>query len=138
MDATFIFPSRIPNFQERLCLCFKVEVFVWHRIDCFCVMSPLPHMQRMQERRLMCCYLWHILTMNPCKISWLEFPILRVGVSADLAELFCVFPFVLWRYNRGAVVVAQVLWPDFVVVVQARWILDSSDLSVNRFVQFGR
>jgi hypothetical protein len=43
MDATFIFPSRIPNFQERLCLCFKAEVFVWHRIDCFCVMSPPPH-----------------------------------------------------------------------------------------------
>jgi hypothetical protein len=53
--STFIFPSRIPNFQERLCLCFKVEVFVWHQIDCFCVMSPPPHMQRMQERRRMCC-----------------------------------------------------------------------------------
>jgi hypothetical protein len=36
------------------------------------------------------------------------------------------------------VAIAQVLWPDFAVVVQARWILDSSDLSVNRFVQFGR
>jgi hypothetical protein len=69
---------------------------------------------------------------------WLEFPILRVGVSADLAELFCVFPFILWRYNMGTVAVAQVLWPDFAVVVQARWIFDSSDLSDNRFVQFGR
>jgi hypothetical protein len=67
-----------------------------------------------------------------------EFPILRVGVSADLAKLFCVFPFVLWRYNRGTVAVAHVLWPDFAVVVQARWILDSSDLSVNKFVQFSR
>jgi hypothetical protein len=36
------------------------------------------------------------------------------------------------------VAVAQVLWPDFAVVVQAWWILDSSDLSVNRFVQFDR
>jgi hypothetical protein len=36
------------------------------------------------------------------------------------------------------VAVAQVLWLDFAVVVQARWILDSSDLSINRFVQFGR
>ncbi len=34
--------------------------------------------------------------------------------------------------------VAQVLWPDFAVVVQAWWILDSSDLSVNRFVQFDK
>jgi hypothetical protein len=34
--------------------------------------------------------------------------------------------------------VAQVLWSDFAVVVQAWWILDSSDLSVNRFVQFDR
>jgi len=36
------------------------------------------------------------------------------------------------------VAIAQVLWPDFAVVVQARWIFDSSDLSVNMFVQFGR
>jgi hypothetical protein len=36
------------------------------------------------------------------------------------------------------VAVAQVLWPDFAVIVQAQWIFDSSDLSVNRFVQFGR
>ncbi len=34
--------------------------------------------------------------------------------------------------------IAQVFWPDFVVVVQARWILDLSDLSVNRFVPFDR
>jgi len=131
--------SKLPRTSLSLfCLCLKVEVFVWHRIDCVCVMSPPPHMQRMQEPRRTCCCLLHILTMNPCKISWLEFAILRVVVSADLAELFSFFPFVLWRNNRGALAVAQVLWPDFAVLVQAWWILDSSGLSVNRFVEFDR
>ncbi len=131
--------SKLPRTSLSLfCLCLKVVVFVWHRIDCVCVMSPPPHMQRMQEPWRTCCCLWHILTMNPCKISWLEFAILRVVVSADLAELFCFFPFVLWRNKRGTLAVAQVLWSDFAVVVQAWWILDSSDLSINRFVQFDR